>query len=268
MMKTLTVGKSELMDFFPRLPDRANKGDMGRVLCVCGSYDKRGLSMCGAAYFAAMAAYRCGAGIVEIFTARKNYEALAARVPEAVFSLYEYEENADEVCEKLADEIKKADSVVIGCGLGKSQMSRALVACALKNTNKPLLIDADGLNIIAEDRSLWSMLDEEQRKRTVITPHIGEMTRLCGRGVGDILDDTVNTAALFAREKGIVCLLKDHNTVITDGDVVYINQSGNPGMATAGMGDVLSGIIGALLARINNDSEVLSAAAAGAYSGL
>lgn len=261
----LNVNEKDLSLMFPKLPDRANKGSMGRVLCICGSYDGRGLSMCGAAYFAAMAAYRCGAGIVEIFTPRKNYESLAALVPEAVFSLYEYEENEADVCARLLESIKRASSTVLGCGIGKSDMSRAIVDCVLKNVNCPLLIDADGLNLISENMSVLNSLDVEQRKRTVITPHPGEMMRLCGKSIAEILDSTVETALEMSKKNGVVCLLKDHNTVITDGELVYINQSGNAGMATAGMGDVLAGMIGALLARSRRDGDVIRAAASGAY---
>lgn len=254
-MSKAYIDKSAISRLFPKLPERANKGMMGRVLVVCGSYDPCGLSMCGAAYFAARAAYLSGAGVVEIFTARENYSAVAALVPEAVFSLYGYDESTDAVSERLAKSIKKSDSVVIGCGLGKSDMSRALVKTALLGANSPLLIDADGLNIISDDKSLWSCLDEAQRGRTVITPHPGEMARLTDKSIGEILDSIPETAKSFACEKGIICLLKDHNTAISDGKFVYINQSGNAGMATAGMGDVLAGIVGALLARCEKDGE-------------
>ena len=91
MVTLQNITREDICALFPPLPPRTNKGDMGRVRCVCGSYDGQGLSMCGAAYFSASAAYRTGAGIVEIFTARKNYEALASRLPEAVFSLYDTE---------------------------------------------------------------------------------------------------------------------------------------------------------------------------------
>ena len=261
----LTVSENDLPLIFPKLPDRANKGSMGRVLCICGSYDGHGLSMCGAAYFAAMAAYRCGAGIVEIFTPRKNYEALASLVPEAVFSLYEYEEDADAVCQRLAESMSKASSVVLGCGLGKSSMAKALVKCALKNVKCPLLIDADGLNIISENTELLNCLDGKQRRQTVITPHPGEMMRLGKKSIGEILENISETAREMSQKLGVICLLKDHNTVITDGEIVYINQSGNPGMATAGMGDVLAGIIGAILARVKANDDMLFAVSAGAY---
>lgn len=244
------TSREDVCALFPPLPPRTNKGDMGRVLCVCGSYDGQGLSMCGAAYFSASAAYRSGAGIVELFTARKNYEALASKLPEAVFSLYDTEkEETANICLRLREEMRKADSVVLGCGLGKSEVAREIVNTVLSCAGVPLVIDADGLNIVSDSPELWSGLSAEQKFRTVITPHPGEMARLSGKSVGEILTNTVETAEDFAKKHGIICLLKDHRTVITDGFATFVNQSGNPGMATGGSGDVLSGIIGALLAR-------------------
>lgn len=256
-------------DLFAKLPDRTNKGDMGRLLVVCGSYNAQGVSMCGAAYFSAAAAYRTGAGVVEIFTPRENYSALAALVPEAIFSLYGNEEQPDTVTARLAGAISHSDAVVIGCGLGKSALARALVRTALSVATCPLLIDADGFNIISENEKLWSLLAEKQRAQTVITPHPGEMSRLCGEPIDEILSDTSKCAKSFAKKYGIVCLLKDHHTVISDGERVYLNQSGNAGMASAGMGDLLAGIIGALLARASKNhfenSDVFECAAVGAY---
>lgn len=250
MINTVSVSREDVSALFPPIFKRANKGSMGRVLCVCGSYDGTGSSMCGAAYFSAAAAYRCGAGIAEIFTHRKNYEALASLIPEALFSLYDTDtEREDEILSRLCDEMNKADSIVLGCGLGKSDLAKSMVKTALKNASVPLVIDADGLNIISEDESLWSLLSVEQRKKTVITPHMGEMSRLCGRAIPEILAAPLEVSTEYAKKRGIVCLLKDHKTVITDGDTTFVNNSGNAGMATGGMGDVLSGIIGALLAR-------------------
>lgn len=267
MTENRKITENDLEKLFPKLPEGVNKGTMGRLLVVCGSYDASGLSMCGAAYFAAKAAYRCGAGVVEIFTARENYCALAALVPEAVFSLYGYEENASCVTSRLIESIKKSDAVVLGCGLGKGEMAKAIVQATLSSVRCPLLIDADGLNILSENPELWSMLEKDQRRRTVITPHPGEMSRLTGNSIPEILAAVPEAAVEFARKMGVACLLKDHNTAITDGEIVYINQSGNSGMATAGMGDVLAGIIGALIARVdkNAESDVLLRAAAGAY---
>lgn len=263
-----TVDKSDIKRIFSPLPERANKGQMGRVLLVCGSYDESGLAMCGAAYFAAKAAYRTGAGIVEIFTPRENYSSLASLVPEAVFSLYGYDESESDVCDRLAVEMSKSDAVVIGCGLGRSRLSRALVSAALRRAECPLVVDADALNILSEELEPWDMMSSEQRSRTVITPHPGEMSRLCGLSVPEILADTAHVAWAYAAENEIICLLKDHNTVISDGEVVYINRSGNPGMASAGMGDVLAGIIGSIMARENlrdNNCDYLLCAAVGAH---
>lgn len=262
------IDKNDVKRILSPLPERVNKGQMGRVLIVCGSYDESGLAMCGAAYFAAKAAYRTGAGIVQIFTSKENYSSLASLIPEAVFSLYGYDESDSDVCDRLALEVSKSDAVVIGCGLGKSQLSRAMVSAVLKHAECPLVMDADALNILSEESALWDMLSAERRSKVVITPHPGEMSRLCGCNITDILADTVSVARNFAAEKGIVCLLKDHNTVISDGESVYINQSGNAGMASAGMGDVLAGIIGSISAREHirgNDSDYLLCAAVGAH---
>lgn len=269
-MNKKSLCQKDVAGLFPPLPDEINKGGMGRVLVVCGSYDPSGLSMSGAAYFAAKAAYRCGAGIVEIFTPRENYAVLAALVPEAVFSLYGYDESCDAVASRLKNSIAKSDSVVLGCGLGKSELSKALLRTALESIFCPLVLDADGLNILSENEELWDCLSEEQGARTVITPHPGEMARLCGLNISEIIADSVNVACEYAKSRGVVCLLKGHNTVITDGESSYINESGNPGMATAGMGDVLAGIIGALLARCESASDnsqkgILLRAAAGAF---
>ena len=155
----LSVTREDIDALFPTLERRINKGDMGRVLCVCGSYDPCGSAMCGAAYFSAAAAYKCGAGIVEIFTHRKNYEALASLVPEAVFSLYDTDvEDEDTICDRLLSQIEKSDSIILGCGLGKSSLSRELVRITLQRANCPMVIDADGLNILAGSDELKQLV--------------------------------------------------------------------------------------------------------------
>ena len=252
---------------FPTLERRINKGDMGRVLCICGSYDPCGSAMCGAAYFSAAAAYKCGAGIVEIFTHRKNYEALASLSPEAVYSLYDTEkEQLDDIFHRLADKISKADSIVIGCGLGKGELAKGLVRLTIETADCPVVIDADGLNIISEDETLKELV-RARKNDTVLTPHPGEASRICKKSIPDILNDTVKAAENISTDLLSVVLLKDHNTVITDGIHTFINESGNAGMASAGMGDVLAGIIGAVLAR-NTFSDNINAERAALPSAL
>ena len=156
--------------------------------------------------------------------------------------------------------------MVLGCGLGKSDLSRSLLRATLESVSCPLVLDADGLNMISEDEELWALLSDEQKSRTVITPHPGEMSRLCGLAIPEIIADPVGVACRYAENRGIICLVKGHNTVISDGALVYINESGNSGMATAGMGDVLAGILGALLARCDGlKNEILFHVAAGAF---
>ena len=274
MTETFNVSREDISALFPTLPERSNKGSCGRVLCVCGSYDPCGSAMSGAAYFAAAAAYRSGAGIVRIFTRRENYVPIASNLPEAVYSLYGGEENQNDIISRLEDELAHVDSVVVGCGLGKSELSRRIVRTVLSFASCPLVIDADALNIIAED-GLWSLISKEQAARTVITPHMGEMSRLCGAEIKDILASPAEYAKELSRERGVICLLKDHRTVITDGKTVYLNNSGNAGMASAGMGDLLAGIIGAVISRKTvaewadreriGENELLYRAAVAAY---
>ena len=267
MKEYKTINAEDVKNVFRERPLKINKGDCGRLLCICGSYDGEGRGMCGAAYFAAAAAYRMGAGLVEIFTPCENYAPIASRLPEAVYSLYKSDEDIACVTDRLEELIRSADAVVLGCGLGKSELSRAIVKRTLEVITCPLVIDADALNIISEDMSLLDLLSSEQRRRTVITPHPREMSRLCALSVDKILDDNVGTAFSFATKYDVTCLLKGNKTVITDGEIVYINQSGNPGMASAGMGDVLAGIIGGVLAerRLLGLDNVLYITALSAY---
>ena len=263
------LGKSvDLKDlrfcFKPR-EQRTNKGDYGQVLCVCGSFpqDKKlGLAMSGAATLSAKAALRTGAGLVRVFTHKENFSPISSALPEAVMLLYG--ESLD--IELLAAEVRRADAVLVGCGLGKSQTSREIVETVLKNISAPLVIDADGLNILSESPSFWEYLSQEQRKQTVITPHPKEMSRLCGESVDEILSHPVQMAVEFSQKYGVITLLKDHNSIITDGNAVYVNNSGNAGMATAGSGDVLAGILVSMLGNGTLGAEsILDKTAIGAY---
>ncbi len=260
-----SVDLNDLRFCFKAREQRTNKGDYGQILCICGSFpenEKLGLAMSGAATLSAKAALRAGTGLVRVFTHKENFSPVSSALPEAVMLLYG--ESLD--CELLAAEVRRADAVLVGCGLGKSQMSKDIIDVVMKNISAPLVIDADGLNIISEKTGFWEYLSAEQRRQTVITPHPKEMSRLCGKGVDEILADPVSVAREFSQKYGIITLLKDHNTVITDGNAVYINNSGNAGMATAGSGDVLAGILVSMLGNGTLGAKsVLSKTAIGAY---
>lgn len=260
-----SVDLNDLRFCFKSREQRTNKGDYGQVLCVCGSFPENeslGLAMSGAAVLSAKSALRTGAGLVRVYTHKENFSPISAALPEAVMLLYGAEIDKD----MLAAEVRRADAVLLGCGLGKSQISKEIVEVVMKNASSPLVIDADGLNILSENPTFWDYLSAEQRKQTVITPHPKEMSRLCGKSVEAVLADTVSIAREFSQKYSVITLLKDHNTVITNGEIVYINNSGNAGMATAGSGDVLAGILVSMLGNSTLEARsILHKVAIGAY---
>lgn len=237
----------------PKRPERSNKGDFGRVLCICGSY-----GMAGASYLAALGAYRTGAGLVEIFAPEENRVILQTLIPEAVITVY----NERSSCaEKLLSSLEHCDSVVIGCGLGRTAMTLEILKTVLRNSTVPTVIDADALNLISEHPVLYKYLSGR-----IITPHIKEFSRLSGLSVEYILGNTATAAQKFAVDNSLICVLKDHKTVVSDGsDSVYINNAGNSGMATGGSGDILAGVIGALIAQPHLNLSSFDAACLGVY---
>ncbi len=227
----------------PKRKDNVNKGDCGKVLVVAGSKD-----MGGAAFMSAGAAYRSGAGLVKVYTSSNNRELLLKYVPEAVPITYD-EEAAYTLCdlEALKKECRWAECIVVGPGLSKTGLAWEQLRCVLQHGyDKNIVIDADGINMLAADNEelvKWC----KTAKNVIITPHIGEMARLSGESVPDIKRAPIESARRIAEKFGLICVLKDAKTVVTDGDRVYINTTGNSGMATAGSGDVLSGILSAML---------------------
>lgn len=240
----LTLEKNDLIALLPKRFDRSNKGSYGRVLAVAGS---RG--MAGAAYLAAKAAYRSGAGLVEIFTHDSNRTALQTLLPEAIMTVYE---RVEDIPALLTASLSKADSVLVGCGLSTDTTAAEIVKLVLKNTKAPTVIDADALNIISMNDSLRALIP----KSAILTPHAAEASRLTGLSIGEILDAAVDTAVLISRELDCVCLLKDHRSIIASQNTVYANMSGNNGMSTAGSGDVLAGIIASIAAQNKRAGEI------------
>lgn len=229
------VGEPEAL-----LPDRAedgNKGTFGKILLAAGS-----VNMAGAAVLAAEAAYRAGAGMVKVITPEENRAILQAAVPEALFGT-QWE---------LAEGLEWADVVVIGPGIGKSQSAVNNLRQVLKHGDKPLVIDADGLNLLAESSELQQLLEEQGKKgrRIVLTPHVGELSRLTGVPVPELKKSLMTYGTELAKRFHVIVTAKDARTfVCRECGSAYCNLCGNSGMATAGSGDVLSGITGALLAQ-------------------
>lgn len=236
------------------LPDRepwAHKGDFGRCLLLCGS---RGYT--GAAALAAMGALRSGAGLVYLGVPECIYEIEAVKLWEpVVFSLPgEGDTFAVHAVGSVLSRLKNMDAVLIGPGLGRSEGARAVLTAVAEEYHGPLVLDADGINLIAAHKDLL----RGRKAPTILTPHDGEFRRLGG----DLSGDRPAAAAAMAKELGCIVLLKGHETLITDGDVCYHNRTGNPGMAVGGSGDVLAGMIVSLLGQ---GLEPLEAAAASAW---
>lgn len=236
------------------LPDRnpwGHKGNFGKLLLLCGS---RGYT--GAAFFAAMGALRSGAGLVFLGVPESIYGIEAVKLNEPViFPLPDAggRLGADAVPEILT-RLHQMDAVLVGPGLGQSEGTLAVVRAVLEKAECPVVVDADGINVLSAHRDLL----RGRKSPTILTPHDGEFARL-GGVMGE---DRMAAAAALAEELGCTVLLKGHETCITDGTDGYINPTGNPGMAVGGSGDVLAGVITALLGA---GLPPLEAAACGAW---
>lgn len=232
----------------------SNKGTYGRVLVIAGS---KGMS--GAAFLSAKAAYRTGAGLVKVFTSEANRVIIQTLLPEALFSSYDGEDDADgSTADKLLKDIKWASAIIIGPGLGKGEIVSKLLDKVLSEVKVPVIIDADALNMLSEKLNQSSetgltkrvqQLSSYLKSGTIITPHLMELSRLTGLSVSDIKDNLIDTAVQCSYNNEIIYVIKDARTIIAQNDKYYINTSGNNGMATGGSGDVLTGIIGALIAQ-------------------
>lgn len=229
--------KEDAVQMLPVRCAHSNKGTYGRLLVIAGC-----VNMAGAAAMCAKAAYRSGTGLVKVLTAEENRLALQTFVPEAILSTYGTKLEETQVIEDL----KWADAVVLGPGIGMDRIAKRMVQFVLKNCAVPLLLDADALNLIAQEPECLLRPHTE----IVVTPHLGEMARLTGDAVSLIQARLIESAFTFAQTYNVVCVLKDFRTITAiPYSMGYLNLTGNHGMATAGCGDVLSGIIGAFLAQ-------------------
>ena len=224
---------------FSLLPDRdpwGHKGSFGKILLLCGS-----LGFTGAAYLAAMAALRSGAGLTFLGVPESIYAIEAVKLNEpVVFPLPDKDGKLSrEAIPAILERLPNIDAVLIGCGLGQSEDTLEVVKAVLQNASCPVVLDADGINVMAAHKDIL----RGRQAVTILTPHDGEFARIGGK-VGK---DRMASAMALAGDLGCIVLLKGHETCITDGESCYRNRTGNPGMAVGGSGDVLSGIIVSLL---------------------
>jgi len=216
-----------LLDLLPQRPASAHKGLYGNVLVIGGDF-----GMAGAVAMAAEAALRCGAGLVRVATRAEHVAAIVARTPEVM-------PRAVASAEELAPLVAASDVLVVGPGLGQSAWSSALFAAAVAS-DKPIILDADALNLLAASGT-------SARGDWLLTPHPGEAARLLATGTAEVQADRFAAARALQRRFGGVAVLKGNGSLIAGADELLLSDYGNPGMASGGMGDVLSGVLGALL---------------------
>ena len=242
----------------PKRRKDGNKGTFGKVLVIAGNKN-----MSGASVLSAEAAFRTGCGMVRVLTDKENKEILGKKLPEVILSLYE---SQAELKEELQTGCEWSDCILIGPGCGKNNDTVEKIKFVLEECEKPVVIDADGLNVISENLRLYNSLKKsimEKNRSVILTPHLGEFSRLSRRSVPGIKEALITEAEHFAEECGCVLVCKDVRTVVCkQGEMSFLNMSGNCGMATAGSGDVLAGVIVGLLAQGMKDFE---AAVLGVY---
>lgn len=250
-----SIEKADVCASFPKLDFNANKGSNGKLLNISGSYN-----MPGAAVISTLSAIRSGVGLVNLVVPAPAYPLVASHLVQNVFTPVENENKT--LCEASFDEIDDIlgnySSILFGCGIGNTEDTQAFAKKLLKNVNSPIIIDADGIN------SLISCIDilKDVKVPVVLTPHPGEMARLTSKTVEEIQSNRIHYAREFAKEHNAIVVLKGANTVVTDGDSVFVNTTGNSGMAMAGTGDMLAGMISAFVAM---GISPLESAKAGAY---
>ena len=221
------------------LPPRrleSHKGDYGRLLLLCGS---RGYT--GAAALAAMGALRVGAGLVYLAVPDSIYAIEAGKLTEAVVLPMPDRDGmlSSEAVGPILQMLPRMDAVLAGPGLGQGEGPLACVKAVLEKFSGPVVLDADGINLLAAHKDIL----RGRTADTILTPHMGEFRRLAGESDGS----REEMAGRLSRELGVITVLKGHETITTDGAVVYRNPTGNPGMAVGGSGDVLAGVITGLL---------------------
>ncbi|MDF2567061.1 MAG: carbohydrate kinase [Oscillospiraceae bacterium] len=251
------IDKQMVKSLIKKRKSDAHKGDFGKLLCVCGS-----VNMSGAAVMSSLAALRSGAGLVTIATPKSAVSAVASHIIEGIFLPLD-ETTEGTICLSAVTKISQAfqthTAAVIGCGLSLCKDTISVVQNLVSKSEVPLLIDADGLNAISRDVDVL----KTKKAPLILTPHLGEMSRLCKKEINFIKENKAEVALKFARQYDVVVVLKGENTVVASPNgEVFINTTGNPGMARGGSGDVLSGMIGAFLAQ---GMEPQKAALCGVY---
>ena len=254
-LKTITFDmiKSKL----PKRSPEAHKGDFGKLLCVCGSR-----SMPGAAYFCIESALRCGVGLVRAAVPNSIYNSVSSKISECTYVVCKDDENGniDKMsAETILESAKECSAVAIGCGMGRNENTKFIVNRLVEFCDKPMVIDADGINVISENIDVL----KKAKNKIILTPHVKEAERLLQVNCDEINLHKHKYARKLADDYGVIAVLKGYKTVVADKEEkAFLNLTGNSGMAKGGSGDVLTGMIGSFLAQ---GLKPLDAALCGVY---
>lgn len=243
---TAYIFEDELSSQLPKRLPNGNKGTFGKVYIYAGCMDT-----IGAALLCAKSAFRCGAGMVKILCPSSWQKLFMEQLPEVMLTCYD-DGDCKATFDKIRIDLDWADAVVIGPGIGCRTQAKEILLFLLKYANVPMVLDADALNLISKESEVSEALltrNRFQGNSTVITPHMGEMARLLHASVSDLKADPFYYAKKLSDTYGCIAVCKDARTLVAYAEKpTYVNTSGNHGMATAGSGDVLAGIIGCYFA--------------------
>lgn len=249
-MKEIKITRNIVMDLIKVPHLKSEKRDMGTLIIIAGVG-----GMAGAGILSAFGALRSGAGVVNLVTKKDNFLPVNSFLPECICR------DVDTYVDKLVEGRELMDAIAIGPGIGTDQSSKKILEKILRNLDLPLVLDADGLNLVSKSKVLKKLV-KDYPGAMVITPHEREAMRLLSIDSGKDEIKRSEVALSLSEEYNCVALLKGNGTLVTDGKTMYRNTTGNPGMATAGSGDVLTGVIGAFMAM---GIDALDAALLGAY---
>ncbi|MCM1115704.1 MAG: NAD(P)H-hydrate dehydratase [Clostridium sp.] len=238
-----TITKADVKKNFTKRNKNAHKGSFGHQLNICGSY-----LMPGAAVICAKAAAKTGAGLIKCAFPKSIYSVMTSHMIQPIFKpLCENESKTLSIggISDIMDELSWADSVALGCGLGNNDDTQVIVGQVIKTSRVPVVLDADGINAVVP----FIDIIKDRKAPLVITPHPAEMARLIGEDTAYVQANRICVAKAFAEENDVIVVLKGANTVVTDGRAVFVNTTGNAGMAMGGTGDMLTGMIASFIAQ-------------------
>lgn len=254
-LKTITF--SMIKNKLPKRNPESHKGDFGKLLCICGSR-----SMPGAAYFCIESALRCGVGLVRAAIPESIYGSISSKISECTYVLCRddsYGNIEKTSVDYILETAKRCSAVAVGSGMGKNESVKLIVNSLIETCDKPMVIDADGINVISENIDIL----KKAKSKIILTPHAKEAERLLGVECNEINVNKIIYAQQLADEYGVIAVMKGHNTIVADKEEkAFLNLTGNSGMAKGGSGDVLTGMIGSFLAQ---GMDPIDAAICGVY---